>query len=39
VTDGQHLLVLFIRAAVLVILGLNLYYRLHQAGSGGPGWL
>jgi hypothetical protein len=39
VTDGQHLLVLFIRAAVLVILGLNLYYRLSASGGSGPGWL
>jgi len=38
VTDGYRLLVLFIRAAVLVILGLNLYYR-QVAAPGGPAWL
>lgn len=36
-TDGRRLLILFIRAAVLVMLGLNLYYRQHMA-PGGPTW-
>jgi len=34
VSDTGHLWVLFIRAAVLVMLGLNLYYRSHA-----PEWL
>lgn len=38
-TDGYRLMVLFLRAAVLVILGLNLYYRLAASGGGRPGWL
>lgn len=37
-TDGKRLLILFIRAAVLVMLGLNLYYR-QQPAPWGPTWL
>lgn len=32
--DWDRLLILFIRAAVLVMLGLNLYYRLTSRGWG-----
>jgi hypothetical protein len=38
VTDGYRLLVFFIRAAALVMLGLNLYYR-QAPPHGGPGWV
>ncbi|MDH5526727.1 MAG: hypothetical protein OEY97_05400 [Nitrospirota bacterium] len=35
-TNGRHLLILFIRAAALVILAANLYYRSVR-GWVGPG--
>ena len=35
-SDFSHFWVLVIRAAALVILGVNLYYRSANAGWGSP---